>query len=197
MRLFGFSPTRATRVTWTMAELDLDYTAVDEDTFNHPELRSFHPLGRIPAMEIEGKSLFESAAICNFLADSNPDSRLISPSGTWERALHDQWTFFALTEMESWAWSTFRSTNIVPEDQRVPEMYDYNRRAYQASAQALDATLSNSDYLINNSFSVADVIVGWTCHFGKKMGYHDDFPHIEAYLDRLMTRPNCTLPKFD
>ena len=101
MRLFGFSPTRATRPMWAMAELGIPYEIVDKDTFRHPELRKFHPLRRIPALEVDGKGLFESVAICNYLADSRPDAGLIAPSGSWERALHDQWTLFAIPVMEA------------------------------------------------------------------------------------------------
>ena len=55
MRLFGFSPTRATRPIWTLAELGIDYEAVTEDVFKHPELKNFHPLGRLPVLDVDGK----------------------------------------------------------------------------------------------------------------------------------------------
>jgi len=198
MRLFGFSPTRANRPTWALAELDIDYEAVTEGVFAHPELKNYHPLGRIPAIDVDGKGLFESAAICNYLADQHPDKGLIAPSGTWERALHDQWTSFALTEMEAWAWSTFRSMNIVPDEEKVPEMYDYNRNAYRNSAAAIEAALAGNDYLINDKFSMADIIVGWTCHFAHGLdGYNDGFDNINAYVSRLMQRPKCVLPALE
>ena len=197
MRLFGFSPTRATRPMWVLAELGIDYELVKEDVFKHPELANYHPLGRIPAMDEDGKGLFESAAICTYLADQHPEKGLSYPSGTWERALHDQWTSFALTEMEAWGWSTFRSMNIVPDEEKVPEMYDYNRNAYNKSAVALEMALADNEYLINNGFSVTDIIVGWTCHFTQRLGYNDGFENINAYVARLMARPKCALPAFE
>ena len=57
MRLFGFSPTRATRPMWVLAELGIDYELVKEDVFKHPELANYHPLGRIPAMDEDGNGL--------------------------------------------------------------------------------------------------------------------------------------------
>jgi glutathione S-transferase len=179
---------------WALAELGADYEPVMENVFQHPELKNFHPLGRLPVIDVEGKGLFESAAICTYLADQHPNKGLISPSGSWERALHDQWTSFALTEMEAWAWSTFRSKVIVPEEERVPEMYDFNRNAYRKSAVALELALESNDYLINNSFSITDVIVGWTCHFATRLGYNEGFDNINAYVARLMERPTCALP---
>jgi glutathione S-transferase len=197
MRLFGFSPTRTTRPMWALAELDIDYEAVTEGVFKHPELKKHHPLGRLPVMDIDGRGLFESAAICTYLADLKPDKGLISPSGSWERAMHDQWTSFALTEMEAWGWSTFRSENIVPKNERVPQMYDYNLKAYLKSAELLEKVLEDSDYLISDRFSVTDIIVGWTCHFTTNLGYNKDFDNINAYVARLMARPKCALPELN
>ncbi len=196
MRLFGFSPTRTTRVTWTLAELSIHIDEITDNVFQHEELGRFHPLRRIPALDVNGEALFESAAICNYLADQNDEKALVAPSGTWERAKHDQWVSFALTEMEAWAWSTFRSENIVAEHERVPEMYHYNKTAYRLSAKALEKALRNDNYLVGNHFSLADIIVGWTCHFGETLGYNDGFDNIRGYLERLMARPTCTLPNF-
>ncbi len=194
-RLFGFSPTRANRVIWALRELEMDCEIIDKGTLAHPDLRQFHPLGRIPVLDVDGKGLFESAAITTFLADQKPEKNLIAEPRTWDRALHDQWVSFALTDMEAWAWSTFRSINIVPSDESVPEMYDYNKKAYRASAVALDDKLADCDYLIADRFSVTDIIVGWTCNFGNTVGagYNEGFTNIARYLERLKARPHCPL----
>jgi glutathione S-transferase len=99
--------------------------------------------------------------------------------------------------MEAWGWSTFRSINIVPDEEKVPEMYDYNRNAYRKSAAALEMALVDRDYLINDKFSVTDIIVGWTCHFAQGLGYNEGFENINAYVAKLMLRPKCTLPALD
>ena len=191
MRLFGFSPTRSDRAAWALDELGITYEAVSEKVFQHPELEKFHPLRRIPALDVEGQGLFESAAICNYLADQYPERELIAKPGTWERAYHDQWTFFALTEMEAWAWSSFRSANVLPKEEEVPEMYAHNKNAYRISATALESALSKADYLIDNKFTMADIVVSWTCQFGEDLGYNDGFDHIQAYIDRMRQRPHC------
>jgi glutathione S-transferase len=199
MRLFELPPTRSDRVKWTALETDTIYKSVTAATgaelFSNPELKKFHPLSRVPALDVDGQGLFESAAISTYLADQMPEKGLISASGTWERALHDQWVCFALTEMEAWLWSTFRSENILPTNKRVPEMYEHNKEAYRISAAALDDKLGEQDYLIGNKFSVTDIIVSWTCQFGKNLEYNDGFDNISAYLARVKERPHCTLKK--
>ena len=83
---------------------------------------------------IDGRNLFESAAICTHIADRVPDADLIAKSGTFARAEHDQWVSFCLTEMEAW--------------------------------------LSN---------------------WGRRQDLLDECPALVRYLERLMTRPHCSL----
>lgn len=196
LQLFEISTTRSRRVKWTLLELGVPYESITgkpPEFFQLPALRGIHPMGKVPAVAIDGKGLFESAAICTYLADQSPEKGLSAASGTWDRGLHDQWTSFVLTEMEAWAWSTFRSTNIVADDQKVPEMYDYNKAAYREGAAVLNDVLGKCQYLIQDKFSVTDIIVSWTCHFGQNLGYIDDFDNIAAYLERVKCRPLCTL----
>lgn len=196
IRLFERPPTRSDRVSWTLLELGskAELIAVKgQKILQHPELKRFHPLSKVPALDVDGQGLFESAAICTYLADQAPEKGFVAPSGTWERGQHDQWVSFALTEMEAWAWSTFRSTNIVAEDKKVPEMYAYNKEAYREGAAALNQALGKRDYLVANKFSVTDIIVSWTCQFGQNREYNEGFDNIAAYLIRVKERPHCTL----
>lgn len=47
------------------------------------ELKRVHPLGKLPAAIIDGRPLFESAAICAAIADLVPERRLIASPGDW------------------------------------------------------------------------------------------------------------------
>ena len=48
-----------------------------------------HPLDKLPVADIDGKSLFESAAICTYLADHATGVDLVAALGGWGRGLHD------------------------------------------------------------------------------------------------------------
>lgn len=196
IRLYERAPTRSDRVTWTLLELDHDAELIEvpgKRSLHPPELKDIHPLSRVPAMDADGEGLFESAAICTYLADKAPEKGLVAASGTWERAQHDQWVSFALTEMEAWAWSTFRSMNIIAYDKKVPEMYAYNKEAYREGATALNEALRERDFLVADTFSVTDIIVSWTCQFGQNRDYNEGFENIAGYLARVKARPHCTL----
>jgi len=180
-----------------LLEAGLEYESVDEgrDIFKNPELRKIHPLGKLPAALIDGKPLFESAAISSAIADMVPKKELIAKPGTWSRALHDQWVCFALSELEAWAWSNAVNTFVLPEDQRVPEIKPQNALLFKRGAAALDKVLGECDYLIENRFTVTDIIVSYAVNFGRLQGWTEEFSNIRTYLDRLFEREHCTLGK--
>ena len=200
IELYEHAPTRSARCRWTLAEAGLEYRSVgnSRDVIGSDELRAVHPLGKVPAAVIDGRPLFESAAICTAIADLAPERRLVGPSGSWSRALHDQWVSFALTEMECWLWSTeLNSFDLaIPGDKRVPGIAEPNALLFRRSAAVLDAVLSRADYLVEDRFTVTDVIVGYTVNWGLEDGLLGDFGHLLAYLDRLHEREHCTLQRF-
>ena len=160
-----------------------------------PELEKFHPLKMLPAAVFDGKPLIESAAIATYIADLAPEKNLIAKSGTWARALHDQWVNFALTQMEAWLWSTARNKFVLPEEERVPAVFKQNGEAYQRAAAVVDKALAEDDYLVENRFSVTDIIVGYTVNWGRRAELNDALPNLKRYLERLWQRPHCTLSK--
>ena len=101
--LYELAPTRSARCRWTLLEAGLEFESVGgTPKIIHSEaLCAVHPLGKLPAVVIDGRPLYESAAISTAIADLVPERGLIAKPGTWSRALHDQWVSFALTEMES------------------------------------------------------------------------------------------------
>jgi glutathione S-transferase len=88
---------------WTLEEIGAPYevTIVSREDRGSEEHRERHPLGRVPVVELDnGRTLFESAAICLHLADLHLEAGLILPVGTYQRGLTYQWSLFAMTEVE-------------------------------------------------------------------------------------------------
>ena len=199
IKLFEFEPTRSLKCRWILAEAGLGYESVGNkpDIIGTDELREIHPLGKLPAAVIDGKPLFESSAIVTAIADLVPEQSLVARPGTWERALHDQWTCFATSELEMWAWSTMLNTwdIFMPEDRRVPAIVEQNKGLFRRGASALERVLAETDYIMGGRFSATDIIVSYPLSLGRGVKFLDDLPKINAYLDRLYERDHCTLPR--
>jgi glutathione S-transferase len=193
--LYEYEPTRSARPRWAVLEAGIEYESIGNDAsvFGHPDLGSVHPLRKIPAAIIDGKPLFESAAITAAIADLVPEKNLIAKPGTWDRSLHDQWVLFVLTEMEAWFWPNFLNMVILPDEQKNLACIDQNIAMFKRGAAALDKILGEQDYLVGGQFSVTDIIASYSVNGARKFGYIEDFPNLQKYLERMFKREHCTL----
>jgi glutathione S-transferase len=192
--LYEYGPSRSKQARWALQELGLEFKSIAGlEILHSDELNRINPMGKVPAVVINGEPLFEAAAICTYLADLVPEKRLIAASGTRERALHLQWVSFALTEMEAYLWSNARNTFVLPEEQRITALFEQNNKAFLHAVKVLDKALENTDYLVGNRFSVTDILVGFTVNWGNLMGLLEKAPNLQKYLARLKERPDCTL----
>lgn len=192
--LYEYGPSRSKQARWALLECGLEFKVIGGlEILHSEELKKVNPMGKVPAVVINGESLFEAVAICTHLADLVPEKELISPSGTRERALHLQWVSFALTEMEAYLWSNARNTFVLPKEQRIKALFEQNNGAFIHAAQVLEKVLSKTDYLVGNRFSITDLLVGFTLNWGKGAGLLEEMPNLQKYLDRLKERPHCTL----
>ncbi|MEM7184825.1 MAG: glutathione S-transferase family protein [Spirochaetota bacterium] len=197
IQLFELSPTRSDRARWALLEADLDYESIGKkvEIIGSQELLAVHPLGKLPAVLIDGKPLFESAAIVTAIADLVPEKNLIAKPGTWNRNLHYQWMSFILSELEPYVNSTeINSLDFVlPKGQHVPSIIPQNAMLFQRHAKALEKRLQSENYLVANQFSVTDIISAYTLHWGQEQKLLDKFPNLIAYLERLYAREHCPL----
>lgn len=196
IELYDYGPTRSQRCRWAFLEAGINYVTIDsKDLFGTPELKKVHPLGAIPAMKVDGRPLFESAAICTYIADLAPEKGLVAPSGTWARALHDQWTCYVLSEMEAYTWSSARNTFVLPEEKRLSSVFEQNAQGFKRGAAPMNQALADCDYLVGNRFSVTDIIASFTVNWGQRLGLLNEFEHLQSYLQRMFDRPHCPLNK--
>jgi len=79
--IYGYNSFNGIKVLLTAEELGLEYDYVHVELGKgeqkKPEHLARHPLGKIPALDHDGELLFESAAICRYLARVH-DERLYS-----------------------------------------------------------------------------------------------------------------------
>jgi glutathione S-transferase len=183
VRLFHLPGSRSTRVLWLLEEIGepYDLTILTREEKSGPEHGERHPLNRVPVIEEDGGYVFESAAICLDIADRHLDKGLVPPVGTHERALVYQWVIFAVTELEPYGFQAIRETD--------PERKKTAGDRYALAVAAVERALGEREYLVGDSFTVADLICGAVLSSGKRGGLTDPFPQVSAYVERLEERP--------
>jgi len=143
--------TRSSRVLWLLAEIGApcELTKLAPEERKSAEHLARHPLGRVPALELDdGTIVFESAAICLQLADLHPDAGVIPSLGSAERALVYQWVLFGMTELEA---PLYRWVREVAEDSTDSP----SRERFAQAAAALETALEGRDWLLGDRFTVA------------------------------------------
>src|ERR1700710_904087 len=103
---------RPVRALWALEEAGIPYELeiVSKEGESGERHLARHPLGRVPVLEEDdGRTFFESSAICLHAAELAPGAGLLPPSGTFERALTYQWIFFVMTEIEPPAITAYRA----------------------------------------------------------------------------------------
>ena len=194
--LFGTGTNRSARCQWTLQEAGIDYAAIDRrDMTSLEEMRRYHPLAKIPAAVIDGRPLLESAAICTYIADRVPAAKLIAAPGTFARAEHDQWVAFCLAEMEAWLWNNAVNQYVLPEERRITATFEQNVHMFKRSAAVVEAHLAQHDYLVEDRFTVTDIIVGWCLNWARRLGHLEEFPALNRYVQCLLARPLCALAR--
>jgi glutathione S-transferase len=153
-RLFHMPRTRSNRVLWLLNEIAAPYelTVIAPHQRKSAEHLARHPLGRVPALELDdGSVMFESAAILLQLADLHPDAQLIPPPpASTGRARVYQWVLFAMTELEAPLFRWIRALREDTEDEA-------SRERFSEAATVLETALGENDWLLGRGFSVADV----------------------------------------
>src|SRR5262249_9859117 len=132
MKLYYASQTRAGRPRWLLEEIGTPYEMVRLSLQNgdnrRPEYLAINPNGTVPALADGDLVLFESAAICQYLADKFPDKRLAPPIGTPARGLYYQWIHYAMSGLEPAAVTIFLHTIHRPEADRVPALVNEGKQ---------------------------------------------------------------------
>lgn len=185
IRLYHSPGSRSARVLWLLEELGCPYdltTLTREERRADPH-RTKHPLGKVPAIDTAGGTLYESGAICLQLADTHPEAGLIGPLGSQERALAYQWAFFNGTEIEPGV------IEVLHHRENDPARAEAGRERFRPAAAVVETRLASHEWLVGDAFSVADVMIGDGLRLGRRADLLAGLPNIETYVARLDSRP--------
>jgi len=125
MKLYHSAQSRSIRPRWMLEEIGQPYELVSLDLQagdqKKPEYLKINPNGTVPTLVDGDLVLYESAAICQYLADKFPDKRLAPPVNTPARGYYYQWIHFSMSTIEPPLLTLFLHT-VMHEPIRVLRM---------------------------------------------------------------------------
>lgn len=193
MKLYYAPKTRATRPRWMLEEVGASYEIVRIDLakgeHKRPEYQTIHPHGAVPALADGDVTMFESAAICAYLADKFPDKQLAPPIGSSSRAPYYQWLFYAMASAEPPVLKVFLNTVMLPEEKRSATAAEEGRTQWGEVARVLQQATDGKMYLLGEQFSAADVMIASVVNWAGVLKLNEAFPALKAYGARCASRP--------
>jgi glutathione S-transferase len=187
LRILGrVSSINVRKVLWTCAELDLPFERVDSDS----QLLARNPNALVPVIRDGDFVLWESNAICRYLAGKHPRAKLL-PHDPEARAQVEQWMDWQATDLNSaWRYSFLALARRSPAHADPASIAD-SVAEWNRHMRMLDSHFAHGGQFITGEFfTLADVVLGLTTH--RWLHTPMDRPHLDAlhgYYQRLSVRP--------
>jgi len=199
MKLYGMGQSRSFRALWALEESGLDYEYInttlrtdssESDSAKHPSYLELNVQGKVPTLVDGDLVLTESFAIVNYIARNATDSGLLPKVSTSAYARLDELTYFILAELEQPLWSKGKHMFALPEEVRIPAMFDTAKFEFDKAVRALDHLLPDtaSEYAIGNIFCIADLLLAHTFNWAIRFEFDVPDKYI-ALRNRHYQRP--------
>lgn len=191
LTIYGIPQSRALRCLWAARELGVPYNNEPvhfTKTRESADLVKANPNARIPAIDDNGFTLYESMAINLYLAKKHGAGHEIALRSLEEEALAMQWSFWVMTEIEKPLLTIMLSTlGMAPADDATLAQC---RSALDRPLGVLEAHLADRTWLLGDRFTIADLNVASVLVWarGAKLDM-TAFPKVAAWLKACMSRP--------
>jgi glutathione S-transferase len=154
---------------------------------------AMNPNGKVPLLKLpDGRCLAESNAILSYLADGNS----LAGRDRFETASILSWMFFEQYSHEPYiATSRFIIQYLGSPADRHDELEAKQVGGYKA-LDVMEGELSDSDFIANNAYSIADIALYAYTHVADEGGFDlAGYPNINAWLDRVQNQSNYVAMK--
>lgn len=196
--VFYYAPmSSAVPVASVLAELQVPHDVVTVDLKRleqkKPEFLALNPNGKVPTLVVNGRPLFEAVAIMQWLGE-----RFGIEKGLWPAA--DQPTRLDAASWASWTYVSLggsiqrfniASSPMAPKELHHAPIAALAKQEIESYFDMLEARLSKQKYMLGDSFSILDIIVGsmvlWANICGLQVGSR---PALAAWVEQCKARPS-------
>lgn len=145
---------------------------------------AINPKGQVPALQLDGgEVLTEGPAIVQYIADQAPASGLAPAAGTLARYRLMEWLNFITSELHK-SFSPLFTPGTSDDAKAAAKARLMDRLGW------VDTQLAGKDYLMGDSFTVADgylfTVTNWTNFVGMSIS---GLPNLAAFMGRVAARP--------
>lgn len=182
---------RSQRILWLLEELGVPYEIRhhQRDAVTNlapPEMLDIHPLGKSPVIEDDGKVIFESAAIVEYICERHGGAHLVPARGTDDHIRYIEWLHFAegsaMTPFLLHIYTSRLGEAGAPLRPRIDQQLESHFRY-------MDDRLLPSGYFVGDGLTGADIMLSFPAEAAVKMGLAADKPKLSAFVAAIHARP--------
>ncbi|MCW2479542.1 glutathione S-transferase family protein [Candidatus Symbiopectobacterium sp. NZEC135] len=180
------------RAAIVLLEKNVPFERINVDLANKPDwFMALSPTGKVPLLKVElpdsaDAVLFESAAICEYLNETQDGVSLYS-SDALSRAQQRAWVEFGVAALSD-AWQFLNAKELaVAEDKKA---------AFREKLQRLESTLEQGPYFSGVAFSMVDAVFAPVFRYFDLLSpvvlqpIFDNLPRVLAWRYSLAQRPS-------
>ena len=186
------SNSRAQRVLWLLEELQLEYN-LNKIKFHPSELKSEehrkrHPLGRVPVLEDEDITIYESGAIVEYLIARHSNGELKPKAADPAFPNYLQWFHYCEGMIMPPINTIVVHTLILPEERRNEEVLRQAKNLLTKALLPVNQLLEKNKYLIDK-LSGVDFMLGHSLFMSNNLKcVPDEMTNIKRYLNLISER---------
>lgn len=182
---------RSQRILWLLEELNLNYEIRhhQRDAVTNlapPELLAVHPLGKSPVIEDDGKVIYESAAIVEYICERHGGAHLVPARGTDDHIRYLEYLHFAegsaMTPILLNLYTARLGEAAAPLRPRIDQQL-------HCHFQYMEDQILPSGWYVGDTLTGADIMLSFPAEAAVKMGYAADKPKLTAYVAAIHARP--------
>ena len=176
---------RAAGTLWALEEVgepyQLSFVDIQKGGQKAPEIVALNPMGKLPLLTDDDSVVTENAAIALYLADRYAPGRLAPRLDDPKRGTYLRWSLFAPSVIEPGSLAQLSKWEYKPGSAGWGD--------YETMVKASESAITGRDFILGDTFSMADVIFGGTLRFMLRFKMIEPRPLITAYAERLAQRP--------
>ena len=191
IKVFHSPRSRSLRVIWMAEEMGLPYEVEPASLMAPSEaFLKANPTRTLPVVVDGDTVITESIAILQYLGTKYGPTSLVPRPEDANYAAYLQFLVLGEASLAAGLTPLVRAMFMAPDDQKQNWTLKNNAESFIKQLQLVDAQLSKGPYLAGETFTAADISVGYALAFGEFLSLHDGYsPAVADYHQRLKDRP--------
>ena len=182
---------RSQRVLWLLEELGVPYEIKHyqrnaQTRLAPPELIAVHPLGKSPVITDKGATVFESAAIIDYLIRHHGNGHLQPATHSPDFETYQQWMHYAegsaMLPLMLKLYVSRLGDAGAPLSPRI-ESEIANHLGF------VNQSLAGKEWLVGGTLSGADIQMSFVGEVAGTRGGRERYPNLDAWVKRFQDRP--------